>query len=84
MVATTVAAIVRHEPGTLLYVSHTVEDEPQLRIFYELYRDRAAFDSHEQQAHVRHFLAEREPLVETFAVDWLHPTAQAGIAGADQ
>jgi quinol monooxygenase YgiN len=84
LVATTVAAIDQHEPGTLLYVTHAVEDEPQTRVFYELYRDRAAFDAHEQQAHVRHFLAEREHLVETFTVDWLHPTAQAGIARDDQ
>ena len=84
LVAATVAAIDQHEPGTLLYVTHVVEGEPLTRIFYELYGDRAAFDAHEQQPHVRHFLAEREHLVDNFTVDWLHPTAQAGTTKASQ
>jgi quinol monooxygenase YgiN len=84
LVSTTVAAIDRHEPGTLLYVTHAVEDEPRTRIFYELYRDRAAFEAHERQEHVRHFLAERERLVESFTVDWLHPTARAGTPKAER
>jgi quinol monooxygenase YgiN len=82
LVASTVAAIEQHEPGTLLYVTHAVEDEPRTRIFYELYRDRAAFEAHEQQPHTRHFLTEREHLVESFTVDWLRPTAQAGVTRA--
>jgi quinol monooxygenase YgiN len=49
---------------------------------YELYRDRAVFEAHEQQPHTRHFLTEREHLVESFTVDWLRPTAQAGMTRA--
>src|SRR6266568_1540988 len=56
----TVPEIHRHEPGTLVYAVHQVDGEPNTRIFYELYRDRAAFDEHERQEHTRHFLAERE------------------------
>jgi quinol monooxygenase YgiN len=48
-----------------------VEGEPRQRIFYELYRNRAAFEAHEQSPHTRRFLAEREPLLETKAVDFL-------------
>jgi hypothetical protein len=33
------------------------------RIFYEIYRDRAAFDSHESQPYVQRFAAERRSLV---------------------
>src|SRR4029450_10359744 len=51
--AATVEAIEAHEPGTVLYVTHAVKQEPGLRIFYELYRDRAAFDAHEAQPHTR-------------------------------
>jgi quinol monooxygenase YgiN len=79
LVATTVAEIQRHEPGTLLYGVHTVEGEPQTRIFYELYRDRDAFMAHEDQPHTRHFLAQREQLLDAVAVDWVSPTVFAGL-----
>src|SRR5205809_961757 len=39
----TVEQIRAHEPGTLLYAVHRVEGDPDARLFYELYRDRAAF-----------------------------------------
>ncbi len=55
-----VPEIHRREPGTLVYAVHEVEGEPGIRVFYELYRDRAAFDEHERQEHTRRFLAERE------------------------
>jgi quinol monooxygenase YgiN len=50
LVAATLAGIRDHEPGTLVYASHAVEGEPGVRVFYELYRDRAAFEAHEAQA----------------------------------
>lgn len=80
LVASTVTAIEQHEPGTLLYITHTVEQAPQARIFYELYRDRAAFQAHEDQPHVQHFLTERERLVDRVDVDWLIPASHAGIS----
>ena len=39
------------EPGTLVYQPYTVEGEPLARIFYEVYRDRAAHADHELQPH---------------------------------
>ena len=60
LVEKTVPEIHRHEPGTLVYAVHQVEGEPSARIFYELYRDRAAFEEHERQEHTRRFLTERE------------------------
>jgi len=71
LVAETAAGIRQSEPGTLVYACHRVQGEPQQRIFYELYRDRAAFDAHEQSPHTRRFLADREPLLESKAVDLL-------------
>ena len=73
LVAETLPGIKAHESGTLVYVVHTVEGEPRQRIFYELYRDRAAFDEHERQPHTLRFLAEREALISSVDVDWLTP-----------
>jgi quinol monooxygenase YgiN len=61
LVAETGAGIRAEEPGTLLYLCHAVQGEPGARLFYELYRDRDAFEIRGQQlAHVKRFLAERE------------------------
>lgn len=60
LVARTLPLIASSEPGTLLYLTHTVDGDPDARIFYEVYRDRAAFDEHERQDHVRAFLSARE------------------------
>jgi quinol monooxygenase YgiN len=51
------------EPDTLVYVIHLVPNAPLQRIFYEIYRDRAAFDSHESQPYMQRFEAERRTCV---------------------
>jgi quinol monooxygenase YgiN len=51
------------EPGTLVYVIHLVPNAPLQRIFYEIYRDPAAFESHETQPYMQHFVAERRSCV---------------------
>ncbi|TYB49324.1 putative quinol monooxygenase [Actinomadura chibensis] len=71
LVADTVEKIETEEPGTLVYAVHKVDGQPLQRIFYELYRDRAAFDAHEQQEHTRRFLAARQELLASVEVDWL-------------
>jgi quinol monooxygenase YgiN len=63
LVDETLAGIRVKEPGTRLYLCHEVESDPSARIFYELYEDEAAFQTHEQQPHVRRFLKERERLL---------------------
>src|SRR5271165_6213677 len=60
LVAETVEAIKANEPGTLVYASHLVEGQPLQRIFYELYRDDAAFEAHEASPHTRRYLDERD------------------------
>ena len=71
LIARTIAEIRKREPGTLVYACHRVNGSPRQRIVYELYRDRAAFDEHEGQEHVRHFLAAREALLEFTEVDFM-------------
>jgi quinol monooxygenase YgiN len=51
------------EPDTLVYVIHVVPKAPMQRIIYEIYRDRAAFEHHEQQAHIHQFVADRRSCV---------------------
>jgi quinol monooxygenase YgiN len=52
-----------NEPDTLVYVIHTVPKAPMQRIFYEIYRDRAAFERHEGQPYVKRFVTARRPCV---------------------
>lgn len=51
------------EPDTLVYVIHVVPKAPMQRIIYEIYRDRAAFDTHERQPHILQFAADRKSCV---------------------
>jgi quinol monooxygenase YgiN len=51
------------EPDTLVYVIHLVPNAPMQRIFYEIYRDRAALDSHERQPYMQRFVSERRSCV---------------------
>ncbi|MBF9066763.1 putative quinol monooxygenase [Streptacidiphilus fuscans] len=78
LVAQTAEGIKKHEPGTLVYVVHSVPDEPNVRVFYELYADRAAFDAHEKQPHTLHFLAEREQYIRGLEVTFLQAEGGKG------
>ncbi|MEU1813997.1 antibiotic biosynthesis monooxygenase [Streptomyces roseifaciens] len=71
LVSRTLEGIRRHEQGTVVYVNHRVPGEPHVRLFYELYEDRAAFTAHEQQPHTRHFLEAREKFVAKTEVTFL-------------
>lgn len=70
LVVETVELIRSEEPGTLAYVTHRVPDAPSVRVFYELYRDAAAFQAHEDSPHVRRFLAERGDHLRTEPLVW--------------
>lgn len=70
---------IRSEPGTLVYACHEVNDHPQQRIFYELYKDESAFQDHEAQAHTKRFLAEREQYLTDTQVDFLALTESKGV-----
>jgi quinol monooxygenase YgiN len=81
LVAETVPAIREREPGTLVYAVHRVDGKPLERIFYELYRDRAAFDAHEAQPHTRRFLDARGQYLASFEVDFLSLLTGKGTGG---
>ena len=67
----TASGVRGHEYNTLIYACHTVEGQPRQRIFYELYRNQAAFEQHEAREHIRQFLDQRAELLESTEVDVL-------------
>src|SRR6266498_3782391 len=79
LVAETAPSIREREPGTLIYAVHGVDGEPNARLFYELYRDRAAFDEHERQPHVVRFLRERGRHLSGVRVEFLTPPSGKGL-----
>lgn len=70
LTARTLAGI-RDEAGTLLYVTSRVTGSPLSRVFVEIYSDEAAFAAHEQTSHTRRFLSDREPMIESYRVEFL-------------
>jgi quinol monooxygenase YgiN len=42
------AASAESEPGTLLYTFHTVDDDPDVVITFEVFRDEAALTAHQR------------------------------------
>ncbi|MGY0230276.1 putative quinol monooxygenase [Longispora urticae] len=80
LTAGAVAQITAKEPGTLVYATHRVDGEPLARVFYEMYRDREAFQSHEDAPHVREFHARKNPLlVGEPRVEFLTPASAKGL-----
>jgi quinol monooxygenase YgiN len=82
LVAETMDGIRAHEPGTLAYIVHQEPSAPRARVFYELYRDVEAFEEHERQPHVRHFLAERTQYLAADPLVW-RLEATAAVADSD-
>jgi quinol monooxygenase YgiN len=75
LTAEAVRLVTEREPGTLVYATATVEGEPLARVFYEVYRDREAFQAHEEAGHVRSFHARKDPLLTATRVEFLTPGA---------
>jgi quinol monooxygenase YgiN len=73
LTAEVVQQITDKEPGTLVYATHSVEGAPLARIFYEVYRDRDAFETHEAADYVQLFHARKNPLVVGRRVEFLSP-----------
>lgn len=80
----TLTGIRAGEPDTVAYVVHTVEGEPDVRVFYELYRTADALAAHEQQPTTRSFLDHRDEYVASYTVDRLRPVVGTGLALLDE
>ena len=79
LVAEVVQQISAKEPGTIVYATHAVEGEPLARIFYEVYRDREAFEAHEAADHVQAFHARKDPLLVGSRLELLAPGPFTGL-----
>jgi quinol monooxygenase YgiN len=82
LTAEVIQQITEREPGTLVYATHSVEGAPLARIFYEVYRDRDAFQAHEAADHVQLFHARKDPLLVGRRVEFLSPGSATGLVVA--
>ena len=55
-----VAAVMKAEPGCIVYRPHRSTKDPDLFIFYEQYKDDAAFDAHRKAPHLAAYRERRE------------------------
>jgi len=53
-------AVRKAEPGCVTYLPHRSTTDPELFLFYEVYRDDAAFAVHRDAPHLAQFRARRE------------------------
>jgi quinol monooxygenase YgiN len=84
LVSETLERISTDEPRTLVYVTHVDPSAASVRVFYEVYADRAAFEAHEATAHVGRFLAGRHQHLRTDPIVWrVSPTAGVMRQGID-
>jgi len=51
-------AVRQTEPGTLVYACHAVDNAPDQRLFYQLFRDANSVEAHTRQPHVQRFARE--------------------------
>ncbi|GHD90111.1 putative quinol monooxygenase [Streptomyces naganishii] len=79
LVARTGELIRANEPGTVVYAVHRVDGRPLERVFYELYRDKEAFEEHESKAYVRAFLSQRDQYLSAVEVDRLDFVSGKGV-----
>ncbi len=83
LTADVVARISAEERGTLVYATHAVRGEPLSRVFYEVYADEAAFQAHEQAAHVIEFHARKDPLLVGRRVEFFTPGPAIGLPATE-
>ena len=54
------AVVLREEPGCLAYRLHRSTKDPELFLFYEQYKDQAAFDAHTKAPHLAQYRERRQ------------------------
>ena len=60
LLAEQAAVVLKEEPGCVVYRAHRSTSDPALFLFYEMYRDDAAFEAHRKAPHLATYRARRE------------------------
>ncbi|MDQ1509008.1 MAG: hypothetical protein QOG50_852 [Actinomycetota bacterium] len=74
-----VDAAAADEPGTLVYVMHEVDDDPDTVVSYELFADEAALDAHKASPTVAAVMPRLGPLIAVGSFRRLTPTLETGL-----
>ena len=69
-------AVRQAESGTLVYACHMVDNAPEQRLFYQLFRDANSVEAHTRQPHVQRFAQEARAHVS--ATNVIELTVSAG------
>lgn len=67
----------RSEPGCLAYRLHRSTEDPDLFVFYEIYKDAAALAAHQGSAHIAQYRQRRQEA--GLARDWLRGRWRSSI-----
>ena len=60
LLAEQAGVVLKAEPGCIVYRPHRSAKDPELFLFYEQYRDEAAFDAHRKAPHLAVYRDRRE------------------------
>ena len=70
----------QHEPGTLVYTFHTVDDDPDIVVSYELFTDQDALAVHRDSPTVTRVIPELRAITSPGSVQRLVPAIGKGLA----
>jgi len=76
-----VAAAAADEPGTLVYVMHEADDDPDTVVSYELFADEAALEVHKASPVVESVVPRLGPLMAEGSFRRLNPALATGLPG---
>ena len=75
-----VATAEADEPGTLVYTFHTVDDDPDIVVSYELFTDQDALAVHRDSPTVTRVIPELRAITSPGSVQRLVPAIGKGLA----
>ena len=74
-----VDAAATNEPGTLVYVMHEADDDPDVVVSYELFADEDALEAHKASATVASVMPRLGPLVAEGSFRRINPALATGL-----